>query len=56
MDFVFQQDEISTLKLQELSIDAEDSYIFEVDLHYPTHLHDRHDEYPLATRVISDWS
>ena len=34
-----QQDEISTLKLQELSNDAEDGYIFRLDLHYPTHLH-----------------
>ena len=40
-----QQDGISTLKLQELSDDAGYGYIFEVDLHYPTHLHDRHD-YP----------
>ena len=48
MDFVFQQDEISVLKLQRLSDDAEDGYIFEVDLHYLTHLHDRHDDYPLA--------
>ena len=43
-----QQDEISMLKLQELSDDAVDGYIFEVDLHYPTHLHYRHDDYPLA--------
>ena len=47
-----QQDEISTLKLQELSDDAEDGYIFEVDLHYPTRLHDRHDDYPLAPESL----
>ena len=33
-----QQDEISALKLQELSDDADDGYIFEVDHHYPTRL------------------
>ena len=42
------QDEISALKLQELSDDAEDGYIFKVDLHYPTYLHDRHDDYLLS--------
>ena len=47
-----QQDEISPLKLQELSDDAEDGYIFEVDLHYPTHLRDRHDDYPLAPESL----
>ena len=47
-----QQDEIPLLKLQELSDDAEYAYIFEVDLHYQTHLHDRHDDYPLAPESI----
>ena len=39
-----QQGQISTLQLQELSDDAEDGYIFEVDLHYPTPQHDRHND------------
>ena len=47
-----QQDEISTLKLQQLSDDAEDGYIFEVDLHYLTRLHDRHDDYPFAPESL----
>ena len=47
-----QQYEISTLKLQELSDDAEGGYIFEVDIHYPTRLHDRHDDYPLAPEPL----
>ena len=47
-----QQDEFSTLKLQELYDNAEDGYIFEVDLHYPTCLHDRHDDYPLAPESL----
>ena len=47
-----QKDEISTLKLQELSDDAEEGYIFEVGLHYPTRLHDRHNDYPLAPESL----
>ena len=47
-----QQDEISTLKLQELSDDADDGYIFEMDLYYPTHLHDHHDDYPLSPESL----
>ena len=43
-----QQDEISTVKLQELFNDTEDGYIFEVNPHYPTRLRDRHDDYALA--------
>ena len=34
-----QREEISTLKLQDLSNDDEDGYILEVELHYPTSLH-----------------
>ena len=36
----------------ELSDDAEDGYIFEVDLSYPQHLHDIHDDYPLASEPL----
>ena len=40
----------------ELSDDAEDGYIFEVDLHYPQHLHDAHDDYPLAPEPLETGS
>ena len=44
-----QPDEIEALSgVVELSDDAEDGYIFEVDLSYPQHLPDAHDDYPLA--------
>ena len=43
------QDEIEALvPVGELSDDDEDGYINEVDLHYPQHLDDAHDDYPLA--------
>ena len=41
-------DEIEALTVGELSDDAEDGYIFDVDLSYPQHLHYAHDDYPLA--------
>ena len=46
-----QPDEIEELaveEVKELSDDAEDGYTFEVYLNYPQHLHDAHDDYPLA--------
>ena len=47
-----QQEEISTLKLQDLSDDDEDGYILEVYLHYPTSLHNQHDDYLLAPESL----
>ena len=44
------QDEIESLG--KLSDDAEDGYIFEVGLSYPHHLHDSHDDYPLAPESL----
>ena len=38
--------------VRELSDDAEDGYIFEVDLSYPQHLHDAHNDYPLASKSL----
>ena len=43
-----QPHEIEALTVGELSDDAEDGYIFEVDLSYPQHLHNADDEYQLA--------
>ena len=48
-----QPDEIKALApVVELSDDAEDGYINEVDLHYPQHLHEAHDDYPLAPESL----
>ena len=48
-----QPDEVEALApVGELSDDAEDGNIYEVDLHYPQHLHDAHDDYPLESLEI----
>ena len=45
-------DEIIALELEDLCDDDEDGYIYEVDLPYPTKLHDQHDDYPLAPESL----
>ena len=35
-----------------LDVDSEDGYIFEVDLQYPHHFHERHNDYPLASERL----
>ena len=48
-----QPDEIEALApVGDLSDDAENGYIYEGDLHYPQHLHDAHDNYPLAPESL----
>ena len=41
-------DEIFNLNIDELQPDADVGYILEVDLEYPAHLHDLHNDFPLA--------
>ena len=42
------REEIGRLKITDLTDDAEDGYMFEVDLEYPPELHIHHNDYPLA--------
>ena len=41
-------EEIRTLDVTSIPENDKDGYIFSVDLHYPQHLHDLHNDYPLA--------
>ena len=41
------------LNIVEMDEDADDGYIYEVDLKYPHHLHDLHNDYPLAPERLS---
>lgn len=42
------EDAVSTTDFLKLDPDSDTGYILEVDLHYPSALHDAHNEYPLA--------
>ena len=42
------QEEISNFNVETVQDDGEEGYILEVDLEYPEHLHDLHNDYPLA--------
>ena len=42
----------TTEDILQLKSDIEEGYIFEVDLEYPQHLHDLHNEYPLAPEPL----
>ena len=48
---ILSDEEADELELENLSDDA-DGYIYEVDLHYPTKLHDSNDDYPLAPQSL----
>ena len=42
------EQEMERLCITSVPEDAEEGYILEVDLHYPSELHDLHSDYPLA--------
>ena len=50
--FRFLQPDEALAPVGELSDDAEDGYIYKVDLHYPQHLHNAHDDYPLSPESL----
>ncbi|MCH2406167.1 MAG: DNA polymerase, partial [Nitrosopumilus sp.] len=46
------ENEFSDLNIETLSPEAEDGYIYEVDLEYPEELHDLHSDYPLCVEPL----
>ena len=50
---IWSSEEVEALDLVNLSDESDDGYIYEVDLHYPTELHDDHDDYPLAAESLT---
>ena len=49
---ILDDEEAQDLDLETLDDEADDGYIYEGDLHYPTKLHDKHDGYPLAPESL----
>ena len=41
------------INLNNLDLDGSKGYVFEVDLEYPSHLHDKHNCYPLAPERLA---
>ena len=54
-DFMTEQ-QLEEIDVMSIAPDSSTGYIFEVDLEYPNHLHNRHSDYPLApeTLTVSD--
>ena len=50
------QEQIDDFNVMDVSDDSETGYILEVDLEYPSSLHDAHSDYPLApeNKTVSD--
>ena len=46
-------EEISQFRLDEVEPDSDVGYIIECDLKYPAHLHDLHNDYPMAPEQLT---
>jgi len=46
------QDEIERLNIMNVADDNDEGYVLEVDVNYPTALHDLHSDYPLAPQKM----
>ena len=44
---------LTSVDINSLANDADDGYIFEVDVKYPAALHNRHNDYPLAPERLT---
>ena len=52
-DFRFlDQNEIEQFRLHEIAADSDTGYIIECDLAYPDHLHEEHNDYPMAAEHL----